>query len=343
MTEKHPSSTLGQPLASVFRTVCVLAKTFLAPSLVNFTQAFSRSVAVASLTKLLARVSRTSVCRGSFFFRKSFFTIFFRGDRTIFWREDLQVASCFHPPAMPVNYDFRVSLRNPCNLSPTWHAFVNVRLNQLTSDSRCWLFWKACKWPSKLWLLALLARERESARGIRRSKYPIARSKLTYSLDSALNADSYCRGPITKIFFSFLARPTSSWVIRSSKQKHETRSTVPQNWTFCKFRGAWSNWKKKTLALALALALSLSLSRSCPRSRSLTRARSLALALALALALTLSLALALSLLPSLSPSLSLSRSRSRSLALAFSGSLAPSYSPSLQGYEIGYASFFLVL
>ena len=46
------------------------------------------------------RFSRTSVCRGSFFFPKSFFTIFFRGHRTVFWREDLQVASCHHPPAM---------------------------------------------------------------------------------------------------------------------------------------------------------------------------------------------------------------------------------------------------
>ena len=50
-----------------------------------------------------------------------------------------------------------------------------------------------------------------------------------------------------KIFFSFLARPTSSWIIRSPKQKHETRSTVFENWTLCEFQGAWSNWKKKKL------------------------------------------------------------------------------------------------
>ena len=49
---------------------------------------------------------------------------------------------------------------------------------------------------------------------------------------------------IKKIFFSFLARPTSSWIFRSPKQKHETHSTVFENWTLCEFQGAWSNWKK---------------------------------------------------------------------------------------------------
>ena len=142
------------------------------------------------------RFSRTSVCRGGFFF-KSFFTIFFYGDWTIFWREDLQVASCHHPPAMPA-WTLRISLGNPCNLSPNWHAIINVGSNQLTSDSRCLLFLISMQIMIALtpgWRERERERERESERegmwgkrerrvrereriGIRRSSIP-SPDKLT--------------------------------------------------------------------------------------------------------------------------------------------------------------------
>ena len=112
------------------------------------------------------RFSRTSVCRRGFSFSKVFLYHFL-----LWWLNDLLTGG-FAGGELPsstcnagVNSDFRVSLGNPCNLSPSWHAIINVGSNQLTSDSRCLLFLRSMQMPFEI-MIALTPgwRERESER-----------------------------------------------------------------------------------------------------------------------------------------------------------------------------------
>ena len=234
--------------------MCVLAKTFKAPSLVNLTQAFSQSAAVASLTSLLADFRGGQSVGEAFFlslslpFSSMVIERSFDG-RICRWRaaiihlqcrRELWLQSFFGKSVQPVAKLARYNKRRieSTNLWLKMLTFFEKHANALRNYdcSHSWLERESERegmWGKR----ERRVREREHRHS--KKQYPIAGSKLTRS--TAL----WTQTANQEDFFSFLARPTSSWIIRSPKQKHETHSTVFENWTLCEFQGAWSNLKKK--------------------------------------------------------------------------------------------------
>ena len=143
--------------------------------------------------------------------------------RSLDWRMRRQRAAMQHPPA--ITSEFLLKIR------ASWCQSSTLGLNQLTSGPRYVHFLFLREWGEDIGIWS----EQISPRRIN-------------TLDSALKSDSHGIGRIKKgvLCLPLGARPTSSWIVLSSKQKHETRSKVPRSWTGWKFQVAWFNWKKKS-------------------------------------------------------------------------------------------------